>query len=106
MNQILQGTTPTVNFDFSDSGISVSSITAAELTFQSKATKVTHVLSELTVDSVNNKISYTLTEAETLALDFVCNAYYQLFVDVSGVKYGTKKTPLNIFEKIKGEAME
>ena len=105
MNQILQGTTPTINFDFSDSGISVGDITAAELTVVSKATKITHALSDLSVDSVNGTISYTFTEAETLALDFNSNAFYQLYVEADGVIFGTKKAPVDIFQKIKGEAM-
>lgn len=105
MTSMLQGTTPTLTFDFSDSGLTVSSLTAAELTISSKTYKVTHDISEMTVDSANNKLSYQFTEAETLQLDPNCNAYYQLYVEVSGEIYGTKKTACIISQKIKGEAM-
>lgn len=105
MNSILQGTTPTITFNFADSGLSVGNLTAAELTVTSKAVKLTKTLSQMTVDSANNKLSYGFTEEETLQLSDTADAWYQLFVEVSGEIYGTIKTKCDIFQKIKGEAM-
>lgn len=105
MNSILQGTTPTIIFDFSDSGLTVGSLTAAELTVVSKATKLTKTLSQMTVDSANNKLSYGFTEDETLKLSFTTDAWYQLYVKVGTEIYGTVKLPCDILQDIKGEAM-
>ena len=105
MNSILQGTTPTLSFDFADAGFTVGDIDAAELTISSLATKITHPLTDMTVDSANNKLSYSFTEAETLQLSATGDAWYQLYVRVDSEIYGTRKTPCNVFQKIKGEAM-
>lgn len=105
MHSILQGTTPTFNFNFADSGLSVGDLTAAELTITSRAMKLTKALSAMTVDTANNKLSYAFTEEETLELDHVQDAWYQLFVKVGSQIYGTKKKRLDIHEDIKGEAM-
>lgn len=105
MNAMLQGTTPKLTFDFTNAGITVGDLDAAELTVTSKAVKITKTLSQMTVDTANNKLSYTFTEGETLQLSDTADAWYQLYVKVDAEIYGTKKTPVNIFQKIKGEAM-
>ena len=103
MNSILQGTTPVLTFDFTNSGLSVADFDEAELTVTSKNETFTHTLSEMTV--AGNKLSYQFTEAETLTLSDVTNAYYQLYVKIDGEIYGTRKALCNIFTDIKGEAM-
>lgn len=105
MNNLLQGTTPTITFDFSDSGLTVSSATKAELTVTSGNVTVTHALADMTVDSVNNTLSYHFTEAETLTFNSNYDAFYQIYVEVGGEIYGTIKAPCGIFQDIKGEAM-
>lgn len=105
MNNMLQGTTPTIIFNFANSGLTVSSIDAAELTIVSRNYKITKILTDMTKDTTNNKLSYHFTEAETLALNNVSNAYYQLYVEIDGEIYGTQKALCGVFEDIKGGAM-
>ena len=105
MKAILQGTTPTIVFNFANTGLDVSDLTAAELTVTSQTYKLTKTKSQMTVDTGNNKLSYHFTEAETLALSYVSNAYYQLYVEIDGEIYGTQKTLCDIFQDIKGGAM-
>lgn len=105
MNNMLQGTTPTIVFNFANSGLNVSDIDKAELTVLSRTYKLTKNLAAMTADTVNNKLSYHFTEAETLALNSVSNAYYQLYVEIDGEIYGTQKALCGVFEDIKGGAM-
>lgn len=105
MTTMLQGTTPKINFDFTNSGLSVSDIDAAELTIDSAGKTVTHVLSDMTVNTSDNTLSYQFTEAETLLLNDKYDAFYQLFIKIDSEVYGTKKKPCNIFQKLKGSVM-
>ena len=105
MKSILQGTTPTIVFNFENSGLAVADIDAAELTITSKNEKITHALSDMTVDTTNNKLSYHFTEAETLKLNAVTNAYYQLYINIDGEIYGTVKALCGIYVDIKGTVM-
>lgn len=105
MNSVLQGTTPKLTFNLENATFTVSQITGAELTITSKIYSVTHDLSDMVVDSANNRLSYTFTEDETLNLNKDYATYYQLYVKVGSEIYGTIKTPVNVFQKIKGEAM-
>lgn len=105
MNAMLQGTTPKLSFDFTNAGFTVGDLDAAELTITSKAVKITKTLSQMTVDTANNKLSYGFTEDETLRLSDTSDAWYQLYVKVDIEIYGTKKKPIDILKDIKGEAM-
>lgn len=105
MNAMLQGTTPKLTFDFTNAGITVGDLDAAELTITSKAVKITKTLSQMTVDTANNKLSYGFAEDETLRLSDTSDAWYQLYVKVDSEIYGTKKKPIDILKDIKGEAM-
>lgn len=59
-----QYTTPTINIVIPDT-IAVSDITDLLLTLQKDNTTVTKTLDDVTLDTTNNKISVTLTQAET-----------------------------------------
>lgn len=106
MKTMLQGTTPTIIFGFDNTGFTVSQVAKAELTLSSLGNTYTHTLSEMTVNTSNNTLSYNLTEAETLALNDKFDAYYQLYVKIGDQIYGTKRTQCNIFQKIKGSVMD
>lgn len=106
MKTMLQGTTPTVVFGFSNSGLSVSDVSKAELTISSVNKQFTHTKGEMVVNTSNNTLAYTFTEEETLMLNDKYDAYYQLYVKIGGQIYGTKKTPCNIFQKVKGSVMD
>ncbi len=105
MTQLLQGTTPKITFDLSNTGFTVSQITAAELTVESREYKLTLTLSDMTTDTANNKLSYQFTEVQTLKLNDNTTAYYQLYIKVGTEIYGTKKARCTVFEDIKGSVM-
>lgn len=104
MKSILQGTTPSITFHFANSGLSVSDIDEAELTITSKGEAITHTLNEMAV--AGNDLTYHFTEDETLRLNDVTNAYYQLYVKIGGEIYGTIKALCNVHTDIKGRAMD
>ena len=67
MDTIFRGTTPEIIFTFKT--VEVGDIDWANLIIkQWDETKVTQALSAATVDSVNNTLSFTLTQANSLAL--------------------------------------
>lgn len=62
---IYQGTTPTIEIEISR--LPVSNITSLSLAFSGRVT-IIKGLSDVTLDTEANKVIYTLTEAETMAL--------------------------------------
>ena len=78
MDVIVRGTTPTIKWVFST--VNVETISSAYLTIRNRRTVVIEkALSEATVDTTTKSVSWTLTQAETLALkDF---QEYGLFCD-------------------------
>jgi len=67
MDSILQGTTPTLTIPINPTDFSVSDIVALELAVKQKNNIALYGLSDVRVDPDANTISYTFTEAETLA---------------------------------------
>lgn len=67
MDSILQGTTPTLTIAIDPTDFAVSDIVALELAVKQKTNITLYGLSDVTVDPDANTISYTFTQAETLA---------------------------------------
>ena len=67
MDSILQGTTPTLTIAIDPTDFSVGDIVALELAVKQKTNVTLYGLSDVTVDPDANTISYTFTQAETLA---------------------------------------
>ena len=67
MDSILQGTTPTLTIAVDPTDFSVGDIVALELAVKQKTNVTLYGLSDVTVDPVANTVSYTFTQAETLA---------------------------------------
>lgn len=104
MNGILQGTTPTLTITIPEE-IPVSSITAAELTFKQLGTVWIYHLSELVIDSEENTISKTYTEAETLALNPTAPLSWQLRIETPDGIFGTPQARINVLDLISEEAI-
>lgn len=106
MASILQGTTPSITFNISEDDFLVGDVTKLELTFQNDGKTVTKDLSAVTLDAAANNITYTFTEAETLALNPTARLYYQLrFGFQDGSIVGTAKASLNVSDLISEETL-
>lgn len=104
MASILQGTTPSITFNISEDDFLVGDVTKLELTFQNDGKTVTKHLSDVTM--ADNSITYTFTEAETLALNPTARLYYQLrFGFQDGSIVGTAKASLNVSDLISEETL-
>lgn len=75
--RILQGTTPTIELKIDTSDFDVDDVTVLEMTLKNGATMLTKALADVTVDAVDNKITYPMTQAETLALNPSAMLYVQ-----------------------------
>lgn len=67
MDSILRGTTPTLTIAIDPTDFAVSDIVALELAVKQKTNITLYDLSDVTLDTTENTVSYTFTEAETLA---------------------------------------
>lgn len=105
MDNLLQGTTPYLVIDFTDTGLDVSDFSAAELTLKTNISKRTYDLSAMVVDSEANTLTYHFTETDTLALSATAPAYWQIYVKVGVEIFGTESEQLKILKKEKGAAM-
>lgn len=68
MSAIMQGTTPAITITIDSDDFLLSDVTAIELYIQNKTTISTYTLDELVIDTTNNTITKTFTEAETAAM--------------------------------------
>lgn len=105
MDNLLQGTTPYLVIDFTDTGLDVSDFSAAELTLKTNINKRTYDLSKMSLDSEENTLTYHFSEADTLALSATAPAYWQIYVKVGAEIFGTESEQLKILKKEKGAAM-
>lgn len=106
MASILQGTTPSITFNISEDDFAVTDVTKLELTFSNDGNTVKKALDAVALDAVANSITYTFTEAETLALVPSARLYYQLrFGFQDGSIVGTPKASLNVSDLISEEAL-
>lgn len=67
MDAILRGTTPSVILSFDPEDLQLSSVTAAEFCIQNLGV-TKHTLTDLTIDTEENTLTYAFTEAETADL--------------------------------------
>lgn len=68
MDNVLQGTTPTLTVAIDPTDFAVSDIVALELRIRQKNNLTIYHLSDVTIDPDENTVSYQFTEADTLAL--------------------------------------
>lgn len=80
MSGIMRGTTPTIEIEIDTEDFLLSELTAIELYIRNGNTTVTHTKDDLTIDEVENVLSYQLTEAETKAL----NPQFPVIVQMRG----------------------
>ena len=106
MNEILQGTTPSIRYPFKKTDLDVTTVTAVELTLEHKGTKTIHGLSDVSVDAEANTITYHFTQAETLALDPFEYLHYQIRCKVTdGNVVGTRKECVKIADLMSEETL-
>ena len=67
MDAILRGTTPSVILSFDPEDLSLATVTAAEFCIQNLGV-TKHTLTDLTIDTEENTLTYAFTEAETADL--------------------------------------
>ena len=112
MSKILQGTTPSLIIAISKTDFLVSSIVKLELVImqekniaEGKVVK-TYGLEDVDLDVENNTITYTFTEAETLAMIPDKPLWYQLrFLFADGSIIGTEQMSLQVADLISEEVM-
>jgi hypothetical protein len=104
---ILQGTTPTLTITVNPEELLLEDVTEIELTFQSGTqTPTMKSMSDLTIDTEANTLSYTFTETETLALSPSAMLIWQArFKLQSGVIVGTVKKSIKVIDLISEEVM-
>lgn len=89
-----QGTTPTVTIAIKTSQLLVADIVSLSLAFSGRVT-IVKGLDDVVIDPAENTVSYTLTEAETMALS-AFDVVYQLRVeDNTGTVWATSRFTTN-----------
>lgn len=106
MASILQGTTPSITFNISEDDFAVTDVTKLELVLQNGPTILRKGLTDVSVDAEANSITYTFTEAETLALKPQNALNYQLrFAFQDGSIVGTRKASVRVEDLISEAVM-
>lgn len=97
MDSILQGTTPTLTIEIDTEDFSVSDIVGLELAVKQQNTVTRYGLSDVTLDTEENTISYTFSEEETLAFIPDILLFVQArFILSGGNIVGTKLMSFNV----------
>jgi hypothetical protein len=91
---IYQGTTPTVTIAIKTSQLLVADIISLSLAFSGRTT-IVKGLDDVVIDPVGNTISYTLTEAETMALNAFDVIYQLRAEDKTGTVWATSRFATN-----------
>lgn len=104
MNMILQGTTPQLIITIPET-VPLTSVIGVELTISHKDSKNIIGLDDVTVDSENNTITYTFTEAQTLALDPRFPVQWQLRLKTASVIVGTLVQSIKVYDLISEDVM-
>lgn len=68
MDALMQGTTPSIEITINTDDFLLSDVTAIKLPIQNGENLTTYEMSDLTIDTENNKLIKTFTENETLSL--------------------------------------
>lgn len=105
-NAILQGTTPSLTITINPEDFAVTDVVKLELVFQNGPNIIRKALADVTTDADENAITYTFTEAETLALRPQNALTYQLrFSFQDGSIVGTRKASLRVEDLISEAVM-
>lgn len=106
MNEILQGTTPTLEIAIDTDDFLVSSVTKLEFTIWHNSIMTIHGLEDVEVDTEANSFKYKFTEAETLAMIPKKPLYYQLrFMFSDGTIVGTRQMSVQVTDLYSEETM-
>lgn len=97
MNGILQGTTPKLVITIPVEHM-LTAVTEIELMLQHKGVKTLLHLSDVTVDTDENTITYAFTEEQTLALDPKEMLYWQLRLKTSSGIVGTLPAAVKVYD--------
>jgi len=101
MKSILQGTTPTLTLEFESADLSVANIVGLEFAIKQQQTVTVYGLSDVTLDTEENTISYTFSEEETLGFTPDILLFVQARAILSdGNIVGTKLLSFNVDEFI------
>lgn len=106
MNSILQGTTPTLTIAIDPTDFAVSDIVELELRVKQKNDLSIYGLSDVTIDTAANTVTYRFTEAETLA--FIPDVYLfaqMRFYFADGNICGTNQMSFNVDDLIGAEVV-
>lgn len=106
MDSILQGTTPTLSVAIDPTDFAVSDIVALEFAVKQQNNITVYDLSDVTLDPAGNTVSYTFTEAETLA--FVPDIWISVqlrFYFADGSIVGTDRMNFNVEDLISPEVL-
>lgn len=104
MNGILQGTTPSLTITIPEE-ISVDEITALELAFKQMASVTLLHMADVSLDAEANSITYSFTQAQTLALIPSAPLMWQLRIQTADGIFGTPQGRLNVLDLISQEAL-
>jgi hypothetical protein len=106
MDNILQGTTPTITIAIDPTDFAVSDVIALEFSFKQKNNISVYGLQDVTVDTTANTVSYTFTQAETLAFipDILLSVQLR-FMFADGNIVGTDRMNFNIDDLISSEVL-
>jgi len=106
MDNILQGTTPTITISIDPTDFSVSDVIALEFTTKQKNNISVYGLQDVTVDTDANTVSYTFSQAETLAfIPDVLLSVQLRFMFADGSIVGTNRMNFNIDDLISSEVL-
>ena len=106
MNSILQGTTPTLTITVNPDDLLLSNILDLELTFQQVGEPVYKHMSDVSIDTEANALSYHFTQEETLALIPTRLLNWQIrFLMPDGNVIGTTIAQINVSDLISDEVM-
>lgn len=107
MASILQGTTPSLTIHIAQTDFAVADVTDLELAFQNGKSIMLKSLEDVVVNTEDNSLTYTFTEAETLALTPLSVLVFQLRFGFSdGSIVGTKKSSLRVDDLISEAVMD
>lgn len=104
MNEILQGTTPSLTIKIPVE-IPVSTITALELALANGGGLTLLHLADVSLDADLNAISYRFSETQTLSLNPNIPLTYQIRFVAQGEVFGTKKARINIYDLMSSEVL-
>lgn len=106
MNEILQGTTPSIQVTIKKTDFLVSDVTKLEFTIRHDGIVTKHGLSDVTLDTEKNSVAYLFSEEETLRMNPKKPIEYQLrFMFSDGHIVGTKQVMLTVADLISEDVM-